>query len=89
MKTIEKTVMFEMNGKAYRTDPETLNVLRSIVPSAKATGDHSAVGSAAYAAEGDQSAAPTRRHRAAGRTGRAGRAYGGAPGWAWVRWPAR
>jgi hypothetical protein len=34
---------FEMNGKGYRTDAETLAVLRSIVPSARATGDSSAV----------------------------------------------
>lgn len=34
---------FEMNGKSYRTDVETLKILRSIVPSAKATGDASAV----------------------------------------------
>jgi hypothetical protein len=34
---------FEMNGKTYTTDVETLEVLRSIVPSAKATGDSSAV----------------------------------------------
>lgn len=34
---------FEMNGKTYCTDVETLNVLRSIVPTAKASGDMSAV----------------------------------------------
>ena len=34
---------FEMNGKGYRTDEQTLNVLRSIAPSAKASGDASAV----------------------------------------------
>lgn len=34
---------FEMDGKAYMTDQETLDVLRSIVPDAKATGDASAV----------------------------------------------
>jgi hypothetical protein len=34
---------FEMNGKAYATDRETLDVLRSIVPAAKAAGDMSAV----------------------------------------------
>jgi hypothetical protein len=38
-----ETVRFEMNGMAYETDAETLAVLRSIVPSAKATGDMSAV----------------------------------------------
>ena len=37
------TMTFEMNGKGYRTDEETLDMLRSIVPSAKATGDSSAV----------------------------------------------
>jgi hypothetical protein len=37
------TVTFEMNGKGYRTDEQTLNVLRSIVPAAKETGDTSAV----------------------------------------------
>ena len=36
-------VTFEMNGKAYRTDLETLDVLRSIVPAAKAANDFSAV----------------------------------------------
>jgi hypothetical protein len=34
---------FEMNGKTYETDLETLEVLRSIVPAAKSTGDTSAV----------------------------------------------
>lgn len=34
---------FILNGKEYLTDPETLQVLRSIIPSAKATGDGSAV----------------------------------------------
>lgn len=37
------TMTFEMNGKGYRTDEETLDMLRSIVPSAKSTGDSSAV----------------------------------------------
>lgn len=37
------TETFEMNGKTYRTDAETLAVLRSIVPSAHATTDASAV----------------------------------------------
>lgn len=32
-----------MNGKTYTTDAETLNVLRSIIPAAKASGDYSAV----------------------------------------------
>jgi hypothetical protein len=31
------------NGKAYRTDAETLSVLRSIVPAAKQANDMSAV----------------------------------------------
>ena len=34
---------FEMSGKEYRTDKETLEILRSIVPAAKETGDTSAV----------------------------------------------
>jgi hypothetical protein len=37
------TVTFEMNGKAYRTDAATLDVLRGIVPAAKAANDFSAV----------------------------------------------
>jgi len=36
-------VTFTLNDKAYETDAETLAVLRSIVPSARATGDSSAV----------------------------------------------
>jgi hypothetical protein len=36
-------VTFEMNGKGYETDAETLDVLRSIVPPAKDTGDFGAV----------------------------------------------
>lgn len=36
-------VTFEMNGKGYSTDAETLEVLRSIVPAAKQAGDMSAV----------------------------------------------
>jgi hypothetical protein len=36
-------VTFEMNGKTYETDNKTLDVLRSIVPAAKASGDMSAV----------------------------------------------
>lgn len=35
---------FEMGGKVYTADAETLEVLCSIIPSAKATGDLSAVG---------------------------------------------
>lgn len=35
--------MFEMNGKTYSTDEETLKILREIVPCAKETGDSSAV----------------------------------------------
>jgi len=34
---------FEMNGKTYATDKDTLEVLHSIIPQAKATGDYSAV----------------------------------------------
>lgn len=34
---------FEIDGKTYATDAQTLDVLRSIVPDAKATGDASAV----------------------------------------------
>ena len=34
---------FELNGKKYSTDGETVKVLRSIMVSAKATGDSSAV----------------------------------------------
>ena len=36
-------VTFEMNGKTYSTDQATLELLREIVPAAKATGDSSAV----------------------------------------------
>lgn len=38
-----QTKTFEMNGKGYRTDSETLEVLRSIVPDARAANDTSAV----------------------------------------------
>jgi len=34
---------FELNGKSYSTDSETLSVLRSIMPTARETGDSSAV----------------------------------------------
>ena len=34
---------FEMNGKTYRTDAETLSVLRTVVPRAKESGDSSAL----------------------------------------------
>ena len=34
---------FELNGKAYETDTETLEVLRSIIPAARTSGDGSAV----------------------------------------------
>jgi hypothetical protein len=34
---------FLLNDRAYETDEETLQVLRGIMPSAKATGDSSAV----------------------------------------------
>lgn len=35
--------VFTINNRTYRTDAETLSVLRSVVPSAKATNDSSAV----------------------------------------------
>ena len=38
-----KTVTFEMNGIGYKTDEETLNVLRSIIPQAKMSNDFTAV----------------------------------------------
>lgn len=41
MQTLGRT--FEMNGRAYKTDAETLKVLRSVVPGYQATGDVSAV----------------------------------------------
>ena len=34
---------FEMNGKAFQTDTETLNLLRQIIPCAKIKNDASAV----------------------------------------------
>jgi len=34
---------FEMNGKTYRTDAETLALLNVIIPNAKAANDFSAV----------------------------------------------
>ena len=34
---------FELDGITYETDAETLKVLHSIIPAAKATGDASAV----------------------------------------------
>lgn len=37
------TKTFTMNGKAYETDSQTLDMLRTIVPAAKSTGDASAV----------------------------------------------
>lgn len=37
------TESFQMNRKSYRTDARTLSVLRSIVPTAKAAKDGSAV----------------------------------------------
>lgn len=39
----ETEMIFEMNGKAYRTDRRTLGVLRSIIPGAKESKDFSAV----------------------------------------------
>ena len=38
-----KMKIFEMNGIFYQTDDATLEVLRSIIPPAKETGDTSAV----------------------------------------------
>lgn len=43
MKTTQNTVTFEMNGKAYRTDAATLDMLRGLVKDAKAANDTSAV----------------------------------------------
>lgn len=37
------TKTFELNGRSFRTDEETLNVLRSVIPSAKKNNDSSAV----------------------------------------------
>jgi hypothetical protein len=37
------TSRFELNGTNYATDKQTISVLRSIMPSAKATGDSTAV----------------------------------------------
>ncbi len=34
---------FEMNGKSYKTDAGTLEVLRSVIPAAKENNDFSAV----------------------------------------------
>lgn len=34
---------FELNGKSYQTDKNTLDVLRSVMPSAKFSNDFSAV----------------------------------------------
>lgn len=34
---------FSLNGQTYRTDAETIEVIRSVMPAAKATGDGSAV----------------------------------------------
>lgn len=38
-----ETVTFEMNGTGYETDLEVLDILRAIVPEAKAADDFSAV----------------------------------------------
>jgi len=38
-----ETKSFEMNGKDYETDTDTLNLLRSLVPDAKKANDMSAV----------------------------------------------
>jgi hypothetical protein len=42
MKT-ELTATFEMNGKGYRCTERILEVLRSVMPGAKASGDYEAV----------------------------------------------
>lgn len=34
---------FELNGKTYETDQETLNLLNQIIPTAKESGDSTAV----------------------------------------------
>jgi hypothetical protein len=34
---------FEMNSKTYKTDSETLNVLRQIVPAARKANDYTAI----------------------------------------------
>lgn len=39
----EMTNKFELNGKWYMTDDETIKVLRSIIPSAKNSSDSTAV----------------------------------------------
>lgn len=40
---ITHSVRFELNGMIYLTDDETLRVLRTMIPSAKDSGDSSAV----------------------------------------------
>lgn len=40
---MKNTVTFEMNGKGYETDAATLDLLRGLVPQAKAANDFSAV----------------------------------------------
>ena len=37
------TKTFQLNGLSYRTDAETLKVLRSVMPGAKKSGDSTAV----------------------------------------------
>ena len=41
--TAELTESFQINGRSYQCDSEVLNVLRSVCPDAKATGDSTAV----------------------------------------------
>ena len=41
MWTLDQT--FEMNSKNYRTDAETLDVLRSVIPACRAAGEWGAV----------------------------------------------
>jgi hypothetical protein len=40
---LDMTKTFELNGISYKTDADTLSVLRGLMPSAKKTGDSSAV----------------------------------------------
>lgn len=43
MKTWSLNKTFELNGDGYRTDAETLKVLNSVMPTAKKTGNSTAV----------------------------------------------
>lgn len=48
MKEYKLNEVFEMNGKKYKTDTETLKVLNDIVPQYKETGDTSAIFAVMY-----------------------------------------